>query len=394
LSVVACDVGDRDAVANLLAGVPAEVPLTAVMHAAGVLDDGVLDGLSVERFEGVLRAKAEGARHLHELTRDVGLSAFVLFSSFSATVGGAGQGNYAAANAYVDALAEVRRAEGLPATSIAWGPWAEDGMAAENALVSGRMERFGLPPMNPELAVKALEQSLVDSETCPVITDVDWSRFAKELMGSRTTVLFGEIAEVRELYRTVGNSSEGGPAESTSALAETLAALPVAERESVLLDLIRKHTATVLGYAAQTGIDAERGFFEMGLDSLTAVELRNRLNTASGLRLPSTALFDYASPAALARHLLAELAPDQSAPENALPAEIDRLESVLSALPEDDMARARAVVRLQSMLAKLSQAGAAPGGLGAAGDDAEDDDFDGVSVDELFDVIDRELGDA
>ncbi|WP_345056960.1 KR domain-containing protein, partial [Streptomyces rameus] len=374
--------------------ISAEVPLSAVVHAAGVLDDGVLDGLSVERFEGVLRAKAEGARHLHELTRGLDLSAFVLFSSFSATVGGAGQGNYAAANAYLDALAEVRRAEGLPATSIAWGPWAENGMAADSALVSGRMERFGLPPMDPALAVTALERAISGSDTCPVITDVDWSRFGKELSGSRNSALFGEIAEVQELYRTVDHASTDGPAEPTSALAETLAALPVAEREPMLLDVIRKHTATVLGYGTPTGIDTERGFFEMGLDSLTAVELRNRLNTASGLRLPSTTLFDYASPAALARHLLAELAPDASAPENALPEEIDRLESVLSALPEDDMARARAVVRLQSMLAKLSHAGAGTAVQGATGGDALDGDLDGVSVDELFDVIDRELGDA
>ncbi|WP_329340038.1 SDR family NAD(P)-dependent oxidoreductase [Streptomyces sp. NBC_00663] len=393
LSVVACDVGDRDAVAALLRDVPSEVPLTAVVHAAGVLDDGVLDGLSVERFEGVLRAKAEGARHLHELTRDLGLSAFVLFSSFSATVGGAGQGNYAAANAYLDALAEVRRAEGLPATSIAWGPWAEDGMAAQNSLVSGRMERFGLPPMAPELAVKAMEQALSGSETCPVITDVDWSRFAKELSGSRTSVLFGEIAEVKQLHQTVDGSMEDGrPAERTSPLAETLVALPVAERESLLLDLIRKHVATVLGYAAQTGIDAERGFFEMGLDSLTAVELRNRLNTATGLRLRPTTLFDYASPNALARHLLAELAPDEAAPENVLPAEIDHLETVLAALPDDDIARTKAVIRLQSMLAKLNQAGAASSG--GREPNVTENDLEDVSVDELFDVIDRELGDS
>ncbi|MGW0886515.1 phosphopantetheine-binding protein, partial [Streptomyces sp. NPDC002671] len=296
-------------------------------------------------------------------------------------------------NAYLDALAELRRGEGLPATSIAWGPWADDGMAAQNSLVSGRMERFGLPPMEPELAVKALEQALAGSETCPVITDVDWSRFAKELSGSRTSALFGEIAEVRQLHQTVDGSPEDGrTAERTSPLAETLVALPVAERESVLLDLIRKNTATVLGYAAQAGVDAERGFFEMGLDSLTAVELRNRLNTATGLKLRPTTLFDYASPSALARHLLAELAPDEAAPENALPAEIDHLEAVLCGLPEDDIARTKAVVRLQSMLAKLNQAGAASSG--GREPNVMENDLEDVSVDELFDVIDRELGDA
>ncbi|MEV8480150.1 type I polyketide synthase [Streptomyces sp. NPDC051173] len=393
VSVVACDVGDREALAGLLEEIPSDVPLTAVVHTAGVLDDGVLDGQSVARFEDVLRAKAEAARHLHELTQDMDLSAFVLFSSFSATVGGAGQANYAAANAYLDALAELRRSEGLAATSIAWGPWANDGMAAQNSMVSGRMERFGLPPMDPELALKSLEQALTGSDACPVITDVDWSRFAKELDGARNSALFGEIPEVKQLHRTVDGLPEAdSAAEGTSALADTLVALPAAERESVLLDLIRRNTATVLGYATQAGVDAERGFFEMGLDSLTAVELRNRLNAATGLRLRPTTLFDYASPTALARHLMGELAPDSSAPENALPSEIDRLEAVLTGLPQDDIARTKAVVRLQSMLAKLNDTGAASG-TETEPDDAVDD-LESVSVDELFDVIDRELGDA
>ncbi|MGV9700727.1 KR domain-containing protein, partial [Streptomyces sp. NPDC003470] len=314
------------------------------------------------------------------------------FSSFSATVGGAGQANYAAANAYLDALAEARRAEGLPATSIAWGPWADDGMAAQSSLVSGRMERFGLPPMEPDLAVKAMEQALTGPDACPVITDVDWSRFAKELSGSRSSALFGEIAEVRQAYQSVGDS-EDASAERTQPLAETLASLPAAERESLLLDLVRKNTAMVLGHATHAGIDAERGFFEMGLDSLTAVELRNRLNAATGLRLRPTTLFDYASPSALAHHLLAELAPDDASPEKALPVEIDHLEAVLTALPQDDIARTKAVVRLQAMLAKLDQPGAAST-EGVGPDDAVTDDLEDASLDELFDVIDRELGDA
>ncbi|MEU8878316.1 SDR family NAD(P)-dependent oxidoreductase, partial [Streptomyces javensis] len=393
VTVAACDVGDREALAGLLARVPEEFPLTAVVHTAGVLDDGVLDGLSVDRFEGVLRAKSEAAWHLHELTRELDLSAFVLFSSFSATVGGAGQGNYAAANAFLDALAEHRRAEGLPATSVAWGPWADGGMATQDAAVSGRMERFGLPAMEPELAVTAMARVVNQSDTCPVITDIDWPRFTAGVDGTRLGLLFGDIAEVRMARQTAEATLDGraaGPDRST--LASTLAELPAAEREPVLLDLVRTQTAAVLGYATHEGIDGERGFFDMGLDSLTAVELRNRINAATGLRLRPTALFDYGSPSALARHLKGELVEDEAAPEKSLPAEIDRLESVLTAMPQDDITRTKAIVRLQSVLAKLSEP--VGGGGIAVRDDNADDDLESASVDELFDVIDRELGDA
>ncbi|MER5363619.1 beta-ketoacyl reductase, partial [Streptomyces sp. NPDC002785] len=173
VSVVACDVADREALAGLLAGLPAEFPLTAVVHAAGVLDDGVLDGLGPERFAGVLRAKAGAAVHLDELTRGLGLSAFVLFSSVSGVLGAAGQANYGAANAFLDALAERRRAEGLPATSIAWGPWAEGGMAADEVL-DQRMRRAGLPPMDAGLAIGALQQALDLDDTVLAVADIDW----------------------------------------------------------------------------------------------------------------------------------------------------------------------------------------------------------------------------
>ncbi|MGW7759020.1 SDR family NAD(P)-dependent oxidoreductase, partial [Streptomyces violaceusniger] len=394
VTVAACDVGDRQALAGVLARVPEEFPLTAVVHTAGVLDDGVLDGLSVGRFEGVLRAKSEAAWHLHELTRELDLSAFVLFSSFSATVGGAGQGNYAAANAFLDALAEHRRAEGLPATSVAWGPWADGGMAAQDAAVSGRMERFGLPAMEPELAVTAMARAVNQSDTCPVITDIDWPRFTAGVDGTRLGLLFGDIAEVRAVRQAADATLDGQTAGThRPALATTLAELPAAEREPALLDLVRTQTAAVLGYATHEGIDGERGFFDMGLDSLTAVELRNRLNAATGLRLRPTALFDYGSPSALARHLKGELVEDEAAPEKSLPAEIDRLESVLSAMEQDDIARTKAIVRLQSVLAKLSEP-VSGGGSAVRDDVANDDDLESASVDELFDVIDRELGDA
>ncbi|MBB4788195.1 SDR family NAD(P)-dependent oxidoreductase [Streptomyces rapamycinicus NRRL 5491] len=393
VTVAACDVGDREALAGVLARVPEEFPLTAVVHTAGVLDDGVLDGLSVDRFQGVLRAKSEAAWHLHELTRELDLSAFVLFSSFSATVGGAGQGNYAAANAFLDALAEHRRAEGLPATSVAWGPWADGGMATQDAAISGRMERFGLPAMEPELAVTAMARAVNQPDSCPVITDIDWPRFTAGVDGTRLGLLFGDIAEVRTARQAADATLDGQPAgPHRPTLATTLAELPAAEREPALRDLVRTHTAAVLGYATHEGIDTERGFFDMGLDSLTAVELRNRLNAATGLRLRPTALFDYGSPSALARHLKGELVEDEAAPEKSLPAEIDRLETVLTAMPQDDIARTKAIVRLQSVLAKLSEP--VGGGGSSVRDDSANDDLESASVDELFDVIDRELGDA
>ncbi|WP_244189128.1 SDR family oxidoreductase, partial [Streptomyces yokosukanensis] len=197
VSVVACDASDREALRELLA---AEADtLTAVVHTAGVLDDGVLDALTPERFESVLRAKATSALNLHELTLELGieLDAFVLFSSMSGTIGSAGQGNYAAANAYLDALAEQRRAAGLAATSIAWGPWAEGGMAADEAL-EARMRREGLPPMAPETAMAVLRQSVGASGDAAalLVADVAWERFAPAFSVVRPSSLFADLPEV------------------------------------------------------------------------------------------------------------------------------------------------------------------------------------------------------
>ncbi|WP_425586760.1 SDR family NAD(P)-dependent oxidoreductase, partial [Streptomyces rameus] len=319
LSVVACDVGDRDALAGLLERISAEVPLSAVVHAAGVLDDGVLDGLSVERFEGVLRAKAEGAWHLHELTRGLDLSAFVLFSSFSATVGGAGQGNYAAANAYLDALAEVRRAEGLPATSIAWGPWAENGMAVSSAEVSRTLRRTGMLPMDPELAVKALERALVLGDTALALVDADWKHFAGTFEARQMSRMLSGIPEVARVTEATTATAEDTPlTEETSALVRKLAGLPEAEQRRIVLELVRAHVAAVLGYAGADAIAPGRAFTEIGFDSLTAVNLRNRLTEATDMRLSATLVFDYPTPAALADHLLTELLGSQD--EEATPA--------------------------------------------------------------------------
>ncbi|WP_217146960.1 KR domain-containing protein, partial [Streptomyces sp. AC627_RSS907] len=170
----------------------------AVVHAAGVLDDGVLDSMSVERVAGVLRPKVDGARHLHELTQDLDLSAFVLFSSLAGAIGGAGQGSYAAANAYLDALAQQRRAQGLAATSVAWGPWAEAGMAVDGAL-EDRLRRGGMAAMTPELAVKALQQALDLQETHLAVADLDWERFVPSYTAVRASRLLDEMPEARRV---------------------------------------------------------------------------------------------------------------------------------------------------------------------------------------------------
>ncbi|MCC3769135.1 SDR family NAD(P)-dependent oxidoreductase [Streptomyces sp. UNOC14_S4] len=308
VTVAACDVADRDALSGLLAGLPAELPLTAVVHAAGVLDDGVLDALTPERFATVLRAKAEAAANLDELTRDLDLSAFVLFSSTAGSMGAAGQGNYAAANAFLDALAERRRAEGLPATSVAWGPWAEGGMAADEALEQ-RMRRAGVPPMDAELAIAALQRVLDLDETAVTVADIDWTRLAPGFTASRPSALLLELPEARTALEAEAaqTSGTGTAAEGGSSLAQRLAGLSGAEAERALLDLVRSAVADVLGHADAEAIEAGRAFRELGFDSLTAVELRNRLGSVTGLRLPPTLVYDYPSSAALADHLRTEV---------------------------------------------------------------------------------------
>ncbi|WP_157873243.1 type I polyketide synthase, partial [Streptomyces neyagawaensis] len=299
--VAACDAADRDALAALLAGIPDDRPLRAVVHAAGVLDDGVLDTLTPERAAGVLRPKMDAARNLDALTRDLDLSAFVLFSSLAGTLGGTGQGSYAAANAYLDALAEHRRSLGLPATAVAWGLWAGDS-AANSA--REQLVRNGIPPMDPELAVTALEQAVEQGENRLILCDFAWDRFAPAYTALRPSAVLRELPEARDILAAAGADGQDTGADS---LAGRLAALSVQERQEELVRLIRTEVAAVLGYPDPADVDPDRVFKDLGFDSLTAVDLRNRLSEVTGLRLSVTLVFDHPTVTALVDHVRSEL---------------------------------------------------------------------------------------
>ncbi|MEU7688699.1 KR domain-containing protein [Streptomyces spectabilis] len=379
VAVVACDVADRDALAGVLGAVPEDAPLAAVFHTAGVLDDGVLDGLTAERIATVFRAKVESARNLDELTSGLDLSAFVLFSSFAGLSGGAGQGSYAAANAALDALAEHRRARGLTATSVAWGAWAGGGMAADRA------QGGAVPPMEPGLAVTALGQALGQDLGVTVIADVDWEQYLAGGPALAPNPLFADLPEARALRERTARTDGATAGAAEPDLARQLAALSGPERDRLLEDLVRTHAAAVLGYPGPERVEPGRAFRELGFDSLTAVELRNALGAATGLPLPTTLVFDHPTPASLAAHLKAELAPGDGE-SAALLAQLDTLEAGLAgSAPSDDELDVIAE-RLRVLLDRC-----------ARGADDEDDaqvaeELESATDDEVFDFISKEFG--
>ncbi|MGW5638257.1 SDR family NAD(P)-dependent oxidoreductase, partial [Streptomyces sp. NPDC003832] len=320
VTVTACDAADREQLAAVLADVPRELPLTAVVHTAGIVEDGVVASLTEETLRRVLRPKSAAARNLHELTHNQKLSAFVLFSSVSGTVGTLGQAAYAAANASLDALAARRRAAGLPATSVSWGPWAGGGMAGERIVETG-VRRAGLVPLEPARAVAALRRAVLggtDTSGAVTVMDADWERFAAAFTGSRPSPLLGDLPEVREAL--AGQGTAGGRTAGADDLAVRLAALPARDRERAVVDAVRGQVAGALGHASPQRVDPERPFKELGFDSLTAVDLRNRLIAHTGLRLPTTLVFDYPTTTALGRHLLTRLLPDLDETDGAAPA--------------------------------------------------------------------------
>ncbi|MFJ4578206.1 SDR family NAD(P)-dependent oxidoreductase [Streptomyces echinatus] len=316
--LAACDIADREALADLLAGVPSEHPLTAVVHTAGVLDDTVFTSLTGERLAPVLRPKVDAAVHLDELTTGLDLGMFVMYSSAAGLLGNPGQANYGAANVFLDTLAAVRHSRGQTATSIAWGLWAPDSALTGqmNAVDRDRLSRSGAQAMSAAEALALFDQGAQAGQPLVVAAHIDREALrAQDAQGTLPPVMRLLAPRRGRPVRGAGGSGAGAGAGVREA--DQFAGMSAAERRQALVQLVRKQAAAVLGHGSATALDVDRGFVEMGFDSLTAVELRNRLATATGLRLPATVIFDCPTPMELARQLNERLAPASDAPGEA-----------------------------------------------------------------------------
>ncbi|MFI5980679.1 type I polyketide synthase [Streptomyces sp. NPDC051555] len=396
VTIAACDVADRGALAALLERLRADgSPVRSVVHTAGVAPSATLDATDLSTLSDAASGKVTGADNLDELLEGEELDAFVLFSSNAGVWGAGGQGAYAAANAHLDALAERRRSRGLPATSVAWGAWRGAGMLVDNG-AEEHMARLGVLAMDPDLAIAALQQALDHDETCAVVADVDWSRFAPGFTAARPRPLLDDLPEAqRALQQSDAAGSTGaqdGPdGGSAQSPADRFATMSGPELERTLLDLVRSAAAAVLRYEGPDAVGEDRAFKELGFDSLTAVELRNRLQNATGLRLPTALVFDHPTPLGLAAHLRAQLAGTAAGAPGSAIAELDKLEAALFSIPsEDEDLRSTLSARLHVLLSRLD--GSTAGLPDTAQGGPAESRLDAVTDNELFDFINQEFG--
>ncbi|MFF9772040.1 SDR family NAD(P)-dependent oxidoreductase, partial [Streptomyces sp. NPDC014636] len=380
--VQAGDAADREGLASVLARIAAERPLTAVVHAAGVIDDATVESLTPERMAPVLAAKADAAWNLHELTEGAGLAGFVLYSSAAAVMGSPGQGSYAAANAFLDALASYRRDRQLVGQSLAWGLWAQTseitGQLAGADL--SRLRRGGVQPLTTEQGLALFDAAAALGAPVAVPARLDLSAFSR---GGRA------VPPLLRGLTAGGVSARPTAAEATAAdgsgLAARLAPLAPAEREHEVLEIVRAAAAVVLGHARPGDIDPQRAFRDMGIDSLTGLELRNRLASETGLSLPATLVFDHPTPADLARHLCPEIVADVVV-EPAVFTQLTQLESILSEVPADSEMRSDITARLRTVLSKWMR------DQEPTAENTAAQKLESASADEVFDFIAKELG--
>ncbi|MFI6345955.1 type I polyketide synthase [Streptomyces sp. NPDC050560] len=391
VTLAACDITDRAAVEELLKGLTAAGdPVRAVFHAAGTAEYAPFADLTPEGVAQALSAKVAGARHLDELLEPDAVDAFVLFSSIAGVWGSGGQAAYSAGNAYLDALAHARRAAGGRATSVAWGAWGGGGGMLDDERV-GQLARGGVGVMAPEAAITALEQAVTDDETALVVADMAWDRFLPAFTLHRPSPFLSDLPDVAALLADdTANTGRTGAGSWQS----RLAGLPQDEQRTLLRDLVSAEAAGVLGHTKGTAVDADRAFRDLGFDSLTAVELRNRLRAATGLALPATVVFDHPTAATLAEHLRGALLGAAEAPSGDPLDDLDRLENSLLTAAADYWNRPRATERLRDFLGRIE---ALANSHGPSPDTpAEDDDtaerIETATDDEIFDFINQELG--
>jgi acyl carrier protein len=347
------------------------------VHTAGVLDDGTLQALTTDRLRKVLRPKVDAAWNLHEATLGMDLAAFVTYSSIAGTVGSAGQGNYAAANAFLDALAQLRRGQGLPGLSLAWGAWdqASEMTADLSDADVRRMARSGLLSLTPEQGLALFDAAMATPGAVLVPARLD-----VRALRERT-----DLPPILRAIAGAAGRRAAAQAGAPEPFARKLAGMAESARRTALLELVRAEAAMVLGYGSAAQVEPRQGFQDIGFDSLSSVELRNRIGAAIGRRLPATLLFDYPTPVALAEYLRGEIVPAD------MPSEVDDLDRMAAGLTElsartpGRQDRDRVAARLRELLAVWTTGGPD----GADGDDTE---IAEATADSIFDLLDKEFG--
>jgi malonyl CoA-acyl carrier protein transacylase len=387
--IAACDVADRAALQELLDSIPQEHPLTMVIHAAGVLDDGVIESLDSERLSRVMTPKVDAAINLHELTKQqTHLREFVFLSSVSGILGSPRLANYAAANTFLDALAAARRTQDLPAISLAFGVWYKaTGLAGEQSEadrtgIAARLRRSeGLVPLSDEQGLELFDTARGIDRPLLLPVQLDMSALrARASTGLLPAVFQGLIrAPARK-------ASDGG-----GSLASKLAASPESEWDGIVSELVRGHVADVLGHDSPEAIDPQRAFKELGFDSLAAVELRNLLSQATGLKLPSTLIFDYPTPAATAKYVRSRVGGDGSA-QNVVDEQLDKLEATLVSIAGDEGERTRIKARLQTLAQRVQAFLADDSSVSTTDDAGAEEALDDATDDEVFALLDKRRG--
>nr|WP_073939459.1 type I polyketide synthase [Streptomyces sp. TSRI0107] len=382
--IEACDTSNPTQLAHLLTTINPNHPLTTVIHTAGTTHDATLTT--------TLQPKTDTAWHLHHLTQNHNLTHFITYSSLTGLTGTPGQANYAAANTFLDALAHHRHTQALPATSLAWGLWQQTSTLTQHLTPTdhARMAREGILPLGTEEALALFDAALEGRQPLAVGAALDMSA-VRSGAGAAVRPLFAELPGAERVARRAARVAvaPGGPS-----LRERLAGLDAVRRQDEVVDLVRGHVAAVLGHTDAHGVATERPFKELGFDSLTGVELRNRLAGVTGLSLPSSLVFDHPTPAALGRFLTQALAPSEDDTLASVLADLERVARRAVALPAAEGGRGEVATRVRELLSRLEPDGrrGPDGGGGGAGAAAGAAVLAEASDDEIFDFIDRELG--